>query len=120
MHFRIISCWKKFQVWLFSFDGYDNLMGIQNCTFPIVMYGCVDATSRILVWIKVWDSNSSPYLLALQSRSVEPYHMLSYNQSVQQLGFFSSPRLPKYHFVNKQKITCLLKLLSTPLLFLWQ
>ena len=50
--------------WLFSFDGHDKLMSFQNSTFLIAVYGCLDTDSRKLVWIKVWDSNSSPYLIA--------------------------------------------------------
>ena len=30
----------------------------------MAIYGCLDTASRKLVWIKVWDSNSSPYLIA--------------------------------------------------------
>ena len=44
--------------WVFSFDNHVKFMGPQNGTFPIAIYSC-----RKLVWIKVWDSNSSPYLL---------------------------------------------------------
>ena len=50
--------------WVFSLDGHDKLMGFQNSTFPITIYGCLDTDSRNLVWIKVWDSNNSPYLIA--------------------------------------------------------
>ena len=50
--------------WVFSLDGHNKLMGFQNSTFPITIYGCLDTASRNLVWIKVWDSNSSPYLIA--------------------------------------------------------
>ena len=50
--------------WVFSFDDHDKLMGFQNSTFPIAIYGCLNTASRKLVWIKVWDSNSSPYLIA--------------------------------------------------------
>ena len=50
--------------WVFSFDGHVKLMDFQNSSFPYTItaiYGCLDRTSRKLVWIKVWDSNSSPY-----------------------------------------------------------
>ena len=50
--------------WVFSFDGHDKLMGFQNSTFPIAIYSCLETASRKLVWIKVWDSNSSPCLTA--------------------------------------------------------
>ena len=49
--------------WVFSLDGHDNLMGFQNSTFPIAIYGCIDTASRKLIWIKVWNSNSSPLLI---------------------------------------------------------
>jgi len=48
--------------WLFSLDGHDKLMGYQNDTFPIAIYGCIDTASRKIVWLKAWDSNSRPAL----------------------------------------------------------
>ena len=42
----------------------DKLMGFQNSTFPIAICSCLDRAGRKLVWIKVWDSNSLPYLIA--------------------------------------------------------
>ena len=44
--------------WVFSFDSHDKLMGFQNSTFLIAIYGCLDTASRKLVRIKMWDSNS--------------------------------------------------------------
>ena len=49
--------------WVFSLDGHDKLMGFQNSTFPLAIYGCIDTASRKLIWIKVWSSNSSPFLI---------------------------------------------------------
>ena len=28
--------------WTYSLDGHDKLMGFQNSTFPLAIYGCVD------------------------------------------------------------------------------
>ena len=39
--------------WVLFFDGHDKLMGFQNSTFPIAIYGYLNAASRKLVWIKV-------------------------------------------------------------------
>lgn len=49
--------------WTFSLDGHDKLMGFQNSTFPIAVYGCLDSFSRRIMFLKVWDSNSSPLLI---------------------------------------------------------
>ena len=45
------------------FDGHDKLMGYQNSTFPIAIYGCIDTCSRKILWEKVWSSNSDPNLV---------------------------------------------------------
>ncbi len=34
--------------WVFSLDGHDKLMGYQNSTFPLAVYGCLDTASRKL------------------------------------------------------------------------
>ena len=49
--------------WVLSFDGLDKLMGFHNSTFLIAIFGFLDTASRKLVWINMWDSNSSPYLM---------------------------------------------------------
>ena len=49
--------------WVHSLDGHDKLMGYQNSTFPIAIYGCLDAASRKLLWLRVWTSNSNPQLI---------------------------------------------------------
>jgi len=43
-----------------SLDGHDKLMGFQNWTFPLAIYGCIDTFSRKVLWVKVWTSNSHP------------------------------------------------------------
>ena len=49
--------------WLHSLDGHDKLMGYQNSTFPIAVYGCLDSASRKLLWIKVYMNNCDPQLV---------------------------------------------------------
>lgn len=49
--------------WVHSLDGHDKLMGYQNSTFPIAVYGCMDTCSRKMLWAKVWVSNSNPDLI---------------------------------------------------------
>ena len=43
-----------------SLDGHDRLMGYQNSTFPLAIYGCIDTASTKILWLKVWVSNSEP------------------------------------------------------------
>ena len=31
--------------WVHSLDGHDKLMGYQNATFPLTIYGCLDTAS---------------------------------------------------------------------------
>ena len=50
--------------WVWSLDGHDKLMGYQNSTFPIAIYGCIDTASRKLLWLRAWVSNSRPELPA--------------------------------------------------------
>ena len=49
--------------WTHSLDGHDKLMGYQNLTFPLPVYGCIDTASRYLLWLRVWKSNSDPVLV---------------------------------------------------------
>lgn len=49
--------------WTWSLDGHDKLMGFQNSTFPLAIYGCYDTASRKVMFLKVWMSNSSPDLV---------------------------------------------------------
>ncbi|XP_066922251.1 uncharacterized protein [Clytia hemisphaerica] len=49
--------------WVHSFDGHDKLMGYQNSTFPLAVYGCIDTASRKILWLKIWTSNSDPKLV---------------------------------------------------------
>ena len=46
--------------WVHSLDGHDKLMGYQNSTFLLAIYGCLDTASRSMLWLRVWTSNSSP------------------------------------------------------------
>jgi len=49
--------------WVLSLDGHDKLMGYQNSTFPLAVYGCIDTASRKILWLKVWTTNSKPELI---------------------------------------------------------
>ena len=49
--------------WTYSLDGHDKLMGFQNWTFPLAIYGCLDTASRKLMWLKIWNTNSDPILI---------------------------------------------------------
>ena len=49
--------------WVQSLDGHDKLMGYQNSTFPLAIYGCMDTASRKLLWLKVWITNYDPQLI---------------------------------------------------------
>ena len=48
--------------WARSRDGHDKLMGFQNRTFPLAIYGCYDTALRKVMFIKVWKSNSDSNL----------------------------------------------------------
>ena len=41
-------------------DGHDKLMGYQNRTFPLAIYGAIDMASRNSLWLRIWESNSDP------------------------------------------------------------
>ena len=49
--------------WVHSLDGHDKLMGYQNSTFLIAVYGYMDTCSRKILWIRVWMSNSDPNII---------------------------------------------------------
>ena len=49
--------------WTWSLDGHNKLMGFENWTFPLGVYGCYDTASRKVMFLKVWTSNSSPLLV---------------------------------------------------------
>ena len=49
--------------WVHSFDGHDKLMGFQNSTFPIAVYGCIDTCSGKLLWMKVWMTDNDPNVI---------------------------------------------------------
>jgi hypothetical protein len=46
--------------WVHSMDGHDKMMGYQNSTFPLAIYGSIDTASRKILWLKIWTSNSCP------------------------------------------------------------
>ena len=46
-----------------SLDGHDKLMGFQNWTFPVAIYGALDTFSRKILYIFVWESNSDPNIV---------------------------------------------------------
>ena len=46
-----------------SLDGHDKLMGYQNSTYPLAVYGCIDTASRKLLWLRVWVTNSNPKVI---------------------------------------------------------
>ena len=49
--------------WVHSLHGHDKLMGYQNSTYPLAVYGCMDTASRKLLWLKIWVTNSDPKLV---------------------------------------------------------
>ena len=49
--------------WVHSLDGHDKLMGYQNSTFLLAVYGCIDTASHKLLWLRVWTSNTDPDLI---------------------------------------------------------
>ena len=46
-----------------SLDGHDKMMGYQNSTFPLAVYGCIDTASRKKMWLRIWTTNSNPKLV---------------------------------------------------------
>ena len=50
--------------WVHSMDGHDKLMGYQNSTFPLAIYGSIDTASRKILWLKIWTGNSDPKRIA--------------------------------------------------------
>ncbi|XP_028412603.1 uncharacterized protein LOC114535505 [Dendronephthya gigantea] len=46
-----------------SLDGHDKIMGYQNNTFPLAVYGCIDTCSRKVLWAKAWTTNSDPNVI---------------------------------------------------------
>ena len=49
--------------WVHSFDGHDNLMGYQNSTFPLAIYGYIDTATRKILWLRIWVTNSDPKVI---------------------------------------------------------
>ena len=46
--------------WVLFMDGHNKLMGYQNSTFSLAVYGCIDTASRKLLFIRAWTSNNNP------------------------------------------------------------
>ena len=44
---------SKGHIFVRSLDGHDKLMGYQNSTFPLAIYGCIDTASRKLLCLRV-------------------------------------------------------------------
>lgn len=51
------------QNWVHSVDGHNKLMGFQNDTFPLAIYGSIDTASRKLLWLRIWTNNREPRLI---------------------------------------------------------
>ena len=49
--------------WVHSLDGHGKLMGFQQNTYPLAVYGCIDTASRKLLWLKVWTRNCDPEVI---------------------------------------------------------
>uniref|UniRef100_A0A7M5TW25 Integrase core domain-containing protein n=1 Tax=Clytia hemisphaerica TaxID=252671 RepID=A0A7M5TW25_9CNID len=66
---------------LLSIDGHDKLMGYQNSTFPIAVYGMLDQASRKILILRCWTTNSNPdvvghwYLELLKESKILPGSM---------------------------------------------
>ena len=43
-----------------SLDGHDKLVGYQNSTLPLAIYGRIDTASGKILWLKIWVTNSDP------------------------------------------------------------
>ena len=67
--------------WVFSLDGHDKLMGYQNSTFPLAIYGCIDTASRKMMFLRVWVTNSKPEVIGrwytefLQAHQIVPDYL---------------------------------------------
>ena len=49
--------------WVHSVYGHNKLMGFQNDTFPLAIYGSIDTARRKLLWLRVWTNNREPRLI---------------------------------------------------------
>ena len=64
-----------------SLDGHDKLVGYQNSTFPLAIYGRIDTASRKILWLKIWVTNSDPqrigywYLEYLYETRILPWYL---------------------------------------------
>ena len=46
--------------WVLSMDRHNKLMRYQSSTFPLAVYGCMDTSSRKLLFIQAQASNNNP------------------------------------------------------------
>ena len=49
--------------WVYSQEGHAKLMGYQRDTFLLAIYGCIDAASRKILWVRIWTGHSNPKLI---------------------------------------------------------
>ena len=49
--------------WVHSLDAHDTLMGYQNSTFPLAVYGCIDTSSGKIIWLGIVVTNSNPKVI---------------------------------------------------------
>ena len=67
--------------WLSSLNGHDKMMGFQNSTFPLALYGCLDTFSRKILFLHVWTRNSDPlvigkfYMMYLNKAKIIPNYL---------------------------------------------
>ena len=48
--------------WVHSLDGHDMLMGYQNSTYPLAVYGCLDSASCKILWLHIETKQIASYL----------------------------------------------------------
>ena len=46
--------------WVLSMCGHNKLMGYQNSSFSLAVYGCLNTASQKLLFIRAWTSNNYP------------------------------------------------------------
>eukprot|EP00111_Clytia_hemisphaerica_P020862 TCONS_00061539-protein len=79
--------------WTYPLDGHDKLMGFQNSTFPVAIYGCLDTFSRKIIFLRVWTSNSDPNLIGrfymeylLDSKEIPTYLRVDRGTEIRTMG----------------------------------
>ena len=64
--------------------GHHKLVGYQNSTFPLAIYGRIDTASGKILWLKIWVTNSVPqrigywYLEYLYETRILPWYLMTY------------------------------------------